>query len=150
MFNLQELQVVKEHRIPLKLFVFNNLGYAMIRIAQDNLFDGRVAGSTVGSGVSFPDFNRIAKAFDLGYSRINNIGELSKATLALNSSEPELIEVIMDPEQKYLPRLATNRLSDGSFISPPIEDLDPMIELSKLEEFLGYRAHDNSYKARGL
>lgn len=150
MFNLQELQVVKEHRIPLKLFVFNNLGYSMIRISQDNLFDGRVAGSTVDSGVSFPDFNRIAKAFDLGYSRINNIGELSKATLALNSSEPELIEVIMDPEQKYLPRLATNRLGDGSFISPPIEDLDPMIELSKLEEFLGYRAHDDSYKARGL
>ena len=150
MFNLQELQVVKEHRIPLKLFVFNNFGYSMIRISQDNLFDGRVAGSTIESGVSFPDFDRIADAFNLRYSRINNIGDLSKATLALNSSEPELIEVIMDPEQKYLPRLATNKLSDGSFISSPIEDLDPMIELYKLEEFLGYRAHDDSYKARGL
>jgi acetolactate synthase-1/2/3 large subunit len=150
MFNLQELQVVKEHRIPLKLFVFNNFGYSMIRISQDNLFDGRLAGSSIDSGVSFPDFDRIAKAFDLGYSRINNVGELNKATSALNSSEPELIEVIMDPEQKYLPRLATNRLSDGSLISPPIEDLDPIIELSRLEEFLGYRAHDDSYKARGL
>ena len=150
MFNLQELQVVKEHRIPLKLFVFNNFGYSMIRISQDNLFDGRLAGSSIDSGVSFPDFGRIAKAFNLGYSRINNVGELNKATSALNSSEPELIEVIMDPEQKYLPRLATNRLSDGSLISPPIEDLDPIIELSRLEEFLGYRAHNDSYKARGL
>jgi glucosamine 6-phosphate synthetase-like amidotransferase/phosphosugar isomerase protein len=63
---------------------------------------------------------------------------------------PELIEIIMDPEQRYYPRLATNRLEDGSFISPPLEDLDPKIEIALLEEALGYKAHPNSYKARGF
>jgi hypothetical protein len=31
-----------------------------------------------------------------------------------------------------------------------LEDLDPKIDLSFLEELLGYKAHQNSYKARGL
>jgi hypothetical protein len=56
----------------------------------------------------------------------------------------------MDPEQKYFPRLATNKLADGSFVSPPLEDLDPKIDLGFLESLLGYKAHQNSYKARGL
>ena len=150
MFNLQEMQVVKENKIPLKLFVFNNLGYSMIRISQDNLFDGRLAGSTSSSGISFPKFSEVASTFGFGYCSVQNIEELAKVAEALKSDQPELIEIFMDPEQKYFPRLATNKLLDGSFISPPLEDLDPKIELSQLEELLGYRAHANSYLARGL
>ncbi len=150
MFNLQEMQVVKENKIPLKLFVFNNLGYSMIRISQDNLFDGRLAGSTSNSGISFPKFSDIASTFGFGYCSVQNLEELNKIAGPLKSDQPELIEIFMDPEQKYFPRLATNKLADGSFISPPLEDLDPKIELSLLEELLGYRAHANSYLARGL
>lgn len=150
MFNLQELQVVKEHKIPLKLFVFNNFGYSMIRISQDNLFDGRLAGSTAESGVSFPNFSKIANTFGFNHTLISNKEHLKSIVMPLESSQAELIEIIMDPEQKYFPRLATNKLADGSFISPPLEDLDPKIELSLLEEMLGYKAHPNSYKARGL
>ena len=150
MFNLQELQVVKEHKIPLKLFVFNNFGYSMIRISQDNLFDGRLAGSTTESGVSFPNFSQIANTFGFNHTLISNKEQLKNLVAPLKSSQAELIEIVMDPEQKYFPRLATNKLADGSFISPPLEDLDPKIELSLLEEMLGYKAHPNSYKARGL
>jgi acetolactate synthase-1/2/3 large subunit len=150
MFNLQELQVVREHRIPLKLFVFNNFGYSMIKVSQDNLFDGRLAGSNTKTGISFPDFSEIASTFGFNHTLICANDELSKMDNPLKSNEAELIEVVMDPEQRYFPRLATNKLDDGTFVSPPIEDLDPKIELSLLESLLGYRAHENSYKARGL
>jgi acetolactate synthase-1/2/3 large subunit len=150
MFNLQELQVVKEHKIPLKLFVFNNFGYSMIKISQENLFEGRIAGSTSESGISFPDFNQVASTFGFGHTLIKTKNELEKAIPALNSPHPEIIEIIMDPKQRYFPRLATNKVSDGTFISPPLEDLDPKIDLSLLEQVLGYKAHENSYKARGL
>jgi acetolactate synthase-1/2/3 large subunit len=150
MFNLQELQVVREHEIPLKLFVFNNFGYSMIRISQDNLFDGRLAGSTIESGVSFPNFTHIANTFGFNHTVISRKEDLVKIAVPLKSGYPELIEIIMDPEQRYYPRLATNRLEDGSFISPPLEDLDPKIDISLLEEALGYKAHPNSYKARGF
>jgi acetolactate synthase-1/2/3 large subunit len=150
MFNLQELQVVKEHKIPLKLFVFNNFGYSMIKISQDNLFGGRLAGSNTNSGVSFPDFSEIATTFGFNHTLIGTKDDLFKMDVPLKSNYAELIEIVMDPEQRYFPRLATNKLEDGTFVSPPIEDMDPKIEISLLESLLGYKAHENSYKSRGL
>lgn len=58
MFNLQELQLVPEHKIPLKLFIFNNDGYAMIKTSQQNLFGARLSGSSGTSGISFPSFEK--------------------------------------------------------------------------------------------
>lgn len=150
MFNLQELQVVKEQKIPLKLFVFNNFGYSMIKISQDNLFDGRLAGSNTNSGVSFPNFGEIATTFGFNHTLIGTKDDLSKMDTPLKSNYAELIEIVMDPDQRYFPRLATNKLDDGTFVSPPIEDMDPKIEISLLENLLGYEAHENSYKSRGL
>jgi len=151
MFNLQELQLVKEHQIPLKLFIFNNSGYSMIRISQNNLFDSRVAGSTTSSGISFPDFGKLADLFGLEHVVLEKASDWKiQLTEGLKSTAAVLFEVIMNPEQKYLPRLATSKLSDGTLISPPLEDLDPLLELSDLEKFLGYPAHQNSRRARGM
>lgn len=150
MFNLQELQLVAEHKIAMKLFVFNNSGYSMIRISQENLFEGRLEGSTVDSGISFPLFEDIAKAFGFNYVKIWNKADLKLIDKSLVSPYPEFIEIIMDPQQNYFPRLATKKLSDGTLISPPIEDLDPKIGIELLEDMLGYKPHENSFKARGL
>jgi acetolactate synthase-1/2/3 large subunit len=150
MFNLQELQLIAEYKIPMKLFIFNNSGYSMIRISQENLFDHRLAGSSLESGISFPSFKAVAETFGLKHLLINNSRQLSSIQGALQSTEAALIEVIMDPEQKYFPRLATNKLPNGSLVSPPLEDLDPKIDIKLLEEMLGYRPHENSFRARGL
>jgi len=150
MFNLQELQVVKEHHIPLKLFVFNNSGYSMIRISQENLFDHRISGSTIASGISFPDFKQVANTFGFNHALIQNRDDLSRVRALLTSNQSELVEIQMDPGQRYFPRLETKKLPDGTLISPPLEDLDPKIDLTLLENLLGYKAHINSYKARGL
>jgi acetolactate synthase-1/2/3 large subunit len=151
MFNLQELQLIAQEKIPMKLFIFNNDGYSMIKISQENLFDGRYQGSTPSSGVSFPSFEKLASLFGLNYTRVSKISDFeSGIKSALKSEGPELIEIIMDPDQKYLPRLGTSKLPDGTLVSPPIEDLEPKIEIEVLERLLGYKAHRNSYTARGL
>ena len=151
MFNLQELQVVREHQIPLKLFVFNNNGYSMIRISQDNLFEHRLSGSTTTTGISFPDFKELASAFGLRHCAVKSIGELEIAFSIINdTTSAVLIEVIMDPEQRYIPRLGTTKNQNGELVSPPLEDLDPLISITDLEKYLGYRAHPDSYRARNL
>jgi len=151
MFNMQELQLVKEHKIPLKLFIFNNSGYAMIKISQNNLFGARIAGSSISSGISFPEFGKLAELFGMQHIPLKNTpGWEAQLEEGLNNDSAVLIEVIMNPEQKYLPRLATSKLADGTLVSPPIEDLDPLLELEVLERYLGYAAHPNSSRARGL
>lgn len=151
MFNLQELQLIKHHKIPLKLFIFNNDGYSMIKISQQNLFESRIAGSDISSGISFPNFADLAMTFGLKYCLVDDIDSFETSLRsALNSNDAVLIEIKMSPTQKYLPRLATNKLPDGTLISPPLEDLDPMIPLDELRELLGYQPHANSFRARGL
>jgi acetolactate synthase-1/2/3 large subunit len=151
MFNLQELEVVRYFSIPLKLFIFNNSGYGMIKVSQDNLFEGRLSGINFSTGISFPNFESLAETFGLNYTKLSNSRDLGDPLAkALDSGKSELIEVIMDPDQKYLPRLSTTKLGDGSLASPPIEDLDPKIDISLLESLLGYRATPGSYKSRGL
>jgi acetolactate synthase I/II/III large subunit len=149
MFNLQELQLIKEYGIPIKLFVFNNGGYGMIKISQENLFQSGLQGSTSQTGISFPSFKDIAHTFGLKYVAVGGSIDVHSALKGdLNSSEAILFDIKMDPDQKYLPRLATEKLKDGTFISPPIEDLEPKISLNELEEHLGYKASESSIKAR--
>jgi acetolactate synthase-1/2/3 large subunit len=149
MFNLQEMQVASHHDIPIKLFVFNNDGYSMIKISQENLFGGRKYGSTPESGISIPNFEQVANLFGFGYTRVANIETMSSLLKpVLRSSRPELIEIVMEPGQRYLPRLSTSKLDDGTLVSPPLEDLEPLLDLDYLEGLLGAKAHPNSYKAR--
>jgi acetolactate synthase-1/2/3 large subunit len=148
MFNLQELQVVREHKIPLKLFIFNNNGYSMIRISQDNLFNSRLAGSTKETGISFPSFQELAKTFGFDYISVKALLDLESLMPKMVDDSLVLIEVIMSPDQKYLPRLSTAKLEDGSLVSPPLEDLDPLIEIENLENLLGYTPHEMSYRVR--
>lgn len=151
MFNLQELQTIRHHEIPMKLFIFNNSGYSMIRISQENLFGSRFAGVNPDSGVSFPDFAAVASTFGLAHSLISKRDDFAeRITPALNSAGAELIEIRMAPDQKYLPRLATRKLPDGTLSSPPLEDMDPYISIELLEDLLGTAAHRNSYVSRGL
>jgi acetolactate synthase-1/2/3 large subunit len=150
MFNLQELQVVKHHQIPLKLFIFNNGGYGMIKISQQNLFDSRLSGSDISTGISFPDFETLANTFNFKYERISSVEDLLNLSEALSNPTPILIDVKMDPDQKYFPRLATNKLPDGSFVSPPLEDLTPFMPIELLEKLLGYKPKNASYEARGI
>lgn len=149
MFNLQELQLVKHHEIPIKLFVFNNFGYAMIKVSQDNLFGSRQVGSGLESGISFPEFRKIAELFGMSYFEVKGKQDLNQnLTDLLRDSRPTLIEVLMHPDQKYLPRLGTTKLPDGTLISPPLEDMDPLIPLELLEELLGYEATKSSKDLR--
>ena len=149
MFNLQELQLIKHHKIPIKLFVFNNFGYSMIKVSQENLFASRQVGSGLESGISFPEFKKIAELFEMNYYEVRNTRSLNKElTELLSDSRPVLIEVIMSPEQKYLPKLGTTKLPDGTLISPPIEDMDPLIPLDLLEKLLGYEPTKTSRDLR--
>jgi acetolactate synthase-1/2/3 large subunit len=149
MFNLQELQVIKHHKIPIKLVIFNNFGYAMIKVSQESLFESRQIGSGLDSGISFPEFQKIADLFGMRHIKIEDSEDLNVSLKeVLEDSEPVMIEVVMSPDQKYLPRLSTRKLPDGRLVSPPLEDMDPQLSIEQLESFLGYPPIESSKESR--
>ena len=50
----------------------NNNGYISIQQTQKNFFEGRMTACTRTSGVTLPDFIKVAKSFDLPAVRIEN------------------------------------------------------------------------------
>jgi acetolactate synthase-1/2/3 large subunit len=133
--NLQELQTIVHHKIPIKIFLINNEGYHSIRQTQLNLFDGCYTGIGYDSGdLSFPDMGKIATAYGIPYLKCSKIVDLDKFLIeALNIDGAVIAEVFVTKEQAFEPKSATKRLDDGTLFSPPLEDLAPFLSREELE-----------------
>lgn len=128
MMNLQELQTLVYNGFNLKLFVINNNGYHSIRQTQTNLFSPPLVGVCDGNGLSFPDFEKLSQAFGLSYHKIDSLSCVKeKIQAALDSQGPAFIEVLVDPEQFFSPKLSSKKLPDGSMVSPSLEDMYPFL-----------------------
>ncbi len=102
MLNLQELQTIAGNRLPIKLIVLNNNGYSSIRQTQQNYFPDNVVGCGPESGLTFPDFIKLGAAFGFEVRRCANHQDLSVSLRdALDGEGPQLLEVILDPEQPF-------------------------------------------------
>jgi len=134
MFNLQELQTIAHHHLPIKVFVINNGGYLSMRMTQLNFFKGRLVGEGPRSGVSFPDFAKVGNAFGLHSLRIENPDFGPILDTFLNQSGPGLAEVVVDPDQLFEPKLAARQLPDGKIVSPSLEDMWPFLPREELEQ----------------
>ena len=133
--NLQELQTIIHHQMPIKIFLINNGGYHSIRQTQKNFFGEPLVGIGVDSGdLSFPDMSKLAPAYGYPYvcARSNDeLGTAIEETLAKKG--PAVCEVFVSLDQRFEPKSATKRMPDGTLVSSPLEDLAPFLER---EEFL--------------
>ena len=126
--NIQELQTIKHHNLPIKLFVWNNGGYLSIRTTQKKFFQGREIGTDEDSGVSFPDLSKIAHAYDLEYVKISDYNLLTNSLTTIFSLDmPIIIEVMCKRWQEVVPTLQGRKNSDGTISAPPLEDMYPFL-----------------------
>jgi len=151
MMNLQELQTIIHHKLNVKIFIFNNDGYLMIKRSQMALLEGRFVGVDKSSGLSCPSFESISNAFGIPYFKLRNWEDFESGfNEFLSSNGPSIIEIYMDPVQGFLPRLMTSASPTGTLVSPPLEDLTPLISIEDLEWALQRKANPRSYQLRGL
>ena len=135
MMNIQELQTVKYNNLPLKIFIINNSGYSSIRQTQRNFFNGHLTGSGVESGVSVPDFCKLADGFGLKHTKISNPETMTdEIKKVLTTDGVILCEVIVEKEYAFLPKLSAKKLEDGTMISPSLEDMFPFLPREEFSE----------------
>jgi acetolactate synthase I/II/III large subunit len=128
MMNLQELQTIRHHNLPIKIIVVNNNVYAVIRKRQVDLFRTRTIGTDPDNGVSCPSFKKIAEGFEIPYIRIDNSSDLkSKISSVISMDGPVLCEIMGVEDQDYL-RSSHAHNSKRRIVQRPIEDLAPFIE----------------------
>jgi acetolactate synthase-1/2/3 large subunit len=134
-WNVQELLTIRHYNLPIKIFVFNNRGYSSIRATQKTFFKGRFVGSEQGSGVSNPDFEKLAAAYGLEYACITNNDEIEQGiTKVLSTNSPALCEVNISPEQGITPKASAFIREDGTIESRPLEDMAPFLPREEIWE----------------
>lgn len=127
--NIQELQLLKTYCLPVKLFIYNNNGYASIYGMQSTHFNKRLAGCNHESGVMIPDLKKIAYAYGITYFRIETLEQLKEEMKTVLESEgPVICEVMGDIRYEEIPRTQTKVKEDGSIVSGSMENLYPFIE----------------------
>jgi acetolactate synthase-1/2/3 large subunit len=127
--NIQELETIKYHNLPIKIFLFNNGGYLSIRTTQTNFFNGNFVGESPASGVGFPDFIKIAKAYGIKTCTITSLRNIgNKINQALEYDGPVFCDVKMDPNQMFQPKISSKKLSNGKMVSSPLEDMYPFLD----------------------
>ena len=137
MMNLQELQTIKEYGLPTKIFLLCNDGYHSIYQTQKNFFTDNVIGCGPGNGLSFPDFKKIAAAFDIPMREVSSHADLDQAIRqTLDASGPQICVVQLDKAQPFAPKLSSRRLPDGRMVTSPLEDMAPFLDRDELKSNL--------------
>lgn len=128
MLNSQELLTIGANKLPIKVFIFNNDGYGSIKATQDNLFNSRYVGANPQSNVFNPDFEALAAAYRLGYSKVSEHSSLDEVLgKVLASDQPEVCEVMLSSEQWISPKASTFRNAEGKLESKPLDDMFPFL-----------------------
>lgn len=138
MMNLQELQTIVHNNLPVKIMIHNNYGYEAIVNTHTNFF-GRLTGCTNNSGISFPDFKLLAKAFDMPYCLCKNHNDVkNKLPKFLDSKHYGICEIISDENQLIEPKSQSKSLGNGKLYSPPIDDLYPFLDEDEYKRYANY------------
>lgn len=139
--NIQELLTIVHNKLPIKIFIHSNGGYFAIVQTHTNFF-GRLSGCTSETGISMPDFEKIAWAYGIPYYRCRNHMELEEIMPKI-MSEPAycICEVESDTDQPIEPKSKSKILENGDMISPPIDDLYPFLEKEIYQKYSDFSAY---------
>lgn len=127
--NLQELGTVSVNRLNLKIFIFDDDGYASIRMTQKNYFGGRYVGCDVNTGLGMPNWPHLFAAYDIPMQELRPGFETDPVFLtALSTPGPAAFLVKIDPEQTYFPKISSRVTETGSMESNPLHLMTPSLD----------------------
>lgn len=130
-YNIQDLQTIKQHNLPITLIVFNNDGYGAIKITQNTVFK-REFGTSSKSDLTFCNIEKVTKAYDIPYYKVEKDEDVEYLN---NQSGPIVVEIVCNTQGRY-PKLSNKPMPDGTFKNMPYEEMAPFLDDRFLEENL--------------
>lgn len=137
MMNIQELQTIVKNDLPIKIVVFSNDGYGAIRQTNKNFFHGANLGCTEKTGISFPDFHKVADTFGFEYKKCRINAEVEEAVQWMVESKKRVwLEIEQKLDDPVLPKLMSRLDEEGKMKSPALHDMYPFLEDEELNKFM--------------
>lgn len=127
--NLQEIGTAAVNDLDLKIFIFDDNGYASIRSVQVNYFQGRYVGCDRSTGLGLPDWSRLFDVWDVPCMRLADGFESDPAFLErFNGRGVQAFIVPVDPQQTYFPRITSRMVEGGGMVSNPLHRMTPPLD----------------------
>jgi acetolactate synthase I/II/III large subunit len=124
--NLQEIGTAVINNCNIKVFIFDDRGYASIRMTQRSYFKGNYVGCDLETGLGLPKWEALFKAWDIEVTIITP--EVFKSSSYMKKFEDVGLQVFVvrvDPEQTYYPKITSRITSSGKMESNPINIMTP-------------------------
>lgn len=135
MMNLQELHTVIENDLPIKIIIFNNDGYLMIKHTQKSFFKSDYVSVNKKTGIGLPNFGKLIPAFGYDYYRLDTWDNFNQTIKDfIDNPKAACLEVFMDPEQDFIPKVKGVMNQDLTILSPPIEEMSPLLRLDEIQK----------------
>ncbi len=137
MMNLQELQTIVQNDLPISIVVFSNDGYGAIRQTSKNFFKGAYIGCTPDTGVSFPEFRKVAETFGYEYRRCSSNAEVEEAVKWLTSRKHRcLLEIEQKLDDPVTPKVMSRLDENGKMLTPALQDMYPFLAKEEYEQLM--------------
>ena len=108
----QELMLIKEYKLPVKIFIINNSYLGMVRQWQELFHEKRYSSVDLSYN---PDFIKIGEAYGIKSIQLTNKKDLKKnLKKILESDEAVLVECIVEKEENVYPMIPAGK--DVSYI----------------------------------
>ncbi|MVX62337.1 thiamine pyrophosphate-binding protein [Clostridium chromiireducens] len=133
--NIQELETLARLNLPIKIFIWNNSGYASIRAMQRNTFNGHYVASEENSGLTMPSLSKVANAYGIKtFVAKDNVEMVDILPKVLETKGTVLCELMVLPEETVSPRTKSIQIEGGSMISKPLEDMWPFLSEDEIKK----------------
>jgi acetolactate synthase-1/2/3 large subunit len=108
----QELITASTEDIPVKVVVFNNGGYGMVKQWQNLFYGGRL--SAVDLGGRYPDYPRLAESMGCVGLKVDHPSEIDPAIekMLAVTDRPVVLEVVVDSEEMCFPMVPAGGSND--------------------------------------
>ena len=137
MMNMQEMQTIAHHKLPVKIVLFENEGYNAIRQTSKNFFNGELIGCSPETGVSFPSFKKVAEAFGIPYIKCEKNGDVTRSLKMMYETDgPVLVEISQLLDDPVSPKVMSRTDENGKMLSPALHDMYPFIPLDEMKELM--------------
>jgi acetolactate synthase-1/2/3 large subunit len=102
--NIQELGVIAQEKLNVKIIILNNNYLGMVRQWQELFFNKRYSFTHLKN----PDFVKIADGYDIPAAKVSHRDELSQALdKMLNAKTAYLLEVVVEMQENIFPMIAS-------------------------------------------
>lgn len=146
--NLQEIGTVAINRLNLKIFIFDDGGYASIRMTQRSYFGGRYVGCDRSTGLGLPDWTKLFEAWDIPSIPLTEGYHENEHFIALfEGTGTAAFIVTIDPEQTYFPKITSRMTETGAMMSNPLHEMTPELDevlQGKVSKFLNQTVGDRN------